>query len=426
MTRFDVLVLGAGPAGLALTSALVARGACVAIAAPELDDAPPRWPATYCAWADELDGIGYADVVDRRWARVTADFGAGADGRARLHDLDRAYVRVAKGALAARLWARADAAARLRGRVASASHHATHTEVVVSTPGGDSRVEATVVVDAAGHCPALMRVPEKPVPAWQTAVGRILELPSSPWPEDRAVLMDFDPAPLGHDDGPPTFLYVLPLGGGRVLVEETVLAARPGLGAVPLRDRLDRRLAHLGVHGVVREEEWVSIPMGGPLPRDPRVLGFGAAGGMIHPASGYLLPRVLAHADPVAEALLAGLTGECVVTPTPFEPGPVAAVAAGFEALWPADRRQRRALYRFGLEGLLAMPPATTRDFFHAFFQRPREDWAGYLSDTHDAPALRRVMWSLFAGVSPGMKWSLARAAFGREGLALAEAMLGV
>lgn len=404
----DVIVVGAGPAGLALAAATAERGLDVAIVAPGCGDAPPRWAPTYCAWADELAAVGHADVVAHRWEHATVNLGAG-----RTHTLDRAYVLVDKQRLAERLYTRVPT--RIDGTAASVTHGPAASEITLV----DGRaLSARVVVDAAGHRPVLLPARPSAPPALQTAVGRMLVGEGLPWPSDRALLMDFDPGPLGEDPSPPSFLYVLPLGPDRAFVEETVLAARPAVPAEVLRQRLDRRLAALGVVAETDgPEEWVHIPMGGDIRTDPRVLAYGSVSGMIHPATGYLLPRALGAASRTADALVAGLTA----------PGgsPAAAVAAANAALWSPDHRRRRALYRFGLEALLAMNPATTRGFFHAFFLRPRPEWAGYLSDTHDAPALRAVMWRLFAGASLGLKWNLARAGFGAEGVALAAAHLG-
>jgi lycopene beta-cyclase len=408
----DVLVLGAGPAGLAIAGALEARGLRVGVVAPDLGNgAPPAWRPTYCAWLDELQEVGHADVVDQVWPGAVVHLAAG-----RQHDLPRAYARVDKARLAARLHARASAVTWIRGAVTSATHTATSTTVSLAD---GATAEAALVIDAAGHRPALVRLAATPAAALQTAVGRVLTLARSPWPSDRAVLMDFDPAPLGTDEGPPTFLYVLPLADGRVFVEETCLAARPAVPAAVLAARLDRRLAALGISGATPGEggEWVSIPMGGPLPSDPRVLGFGAAAGMIHPASGYLLPRVLGAADRVA--------AEVAVTLGARGGTPTRAVASGWEALWPPDRKQRRALYRFGLEALVAMDPAATRAFFDHFFRLPTEAWSGYLSDRLTAPELRVVMLKLFGSAPLALKWRLARAGFGAEGWALARATFG-
>ncbi len=412
----DVLVLGAGPAGLAIAGALAARGLRVGVVAPDLvEGAPPAWRPTYCAWLDELQEVGHADVVDHVWPGAVVRLGAGLE-----HDLPRAYARVDKARLAARLHARASGVTWIPGAVTGATHTATATTVSLA---GGATVQTSLVVDAAGHRPALVPLAATPAPALQTAVGRVLTLARSPWPTDRAVLMDFDPTPFvtdpaGFDQGPPTFLYVLPLADGRVFVEETCLAARPAVPAAVLAARLDRRLAALGISGPpTGADEWVSIPMGGPLPSDPRVLGFGAAAGMIHPASGYLLPRVLGAADRVA--------AEVAVTLGARGGTPARAVASGWEALWPPDRRQRRALYRFGLEALVAMDPPATRAFFDHFFRLPTEAWSGYLSDRLTAPELRVVMLKLFGSAPLALKWRLARAGFGAEGWALARATFG-
>lgn len=432
----DVLVLGAGPAGLAIAGALTRRGLRVGVVAPDLAPdaagAPPSWRATYCAWLDELQDIGHADLVDQVWPGAVARCGLAADGTPRVHDLPRAYARVDKARLAARLHAGADGVAWIRGTVVIATH--TDTTTTLTLADGSTHA-AALVVDAAGHRPALLAAPATPAPALQTAVGRVLTLDRSPWPTDRAVLMDYDPVggygPPGSgppesgpaegtaaESGPPTFLYVLPLADGRVFVEETCLAARPAVPAALLAARLDQRLTRLGLPTTSAEpDEWVSIPMGGALPHDPRVLGFGAAAGMIHPASGYLLPRALGAADRVAT--------EVAVTLAARGGTPARAVASGWEALWPRDRRQRRALYRFGLEALLAMDPSSTRAFFDHFFRLPPASWSGYLSDTLPAAELRVVMLTLFGRVPLPLKWRLAQAGFGAEGWALARSTFG-
>jgi hypothetical protein len=45
----------------------------------------------------------------------------------------------------------------------------------------------------------------------------------------------------------PSFLYAMPLGGGRVFLEETCLVARPALPFRVLKRRLQRRMAAMGI-----------------------------------------------------------------------------------------------------------------------------------------------------------------------------------
>lgn len=403
----DVLVLGKGPAALAAAAATAGRGLRVGVLAPP---GPPRWTAQYGVWADELEAAGLPEVAAHRWEAVDAGFG---EGRTRV--LPRAYVRVDREALARVLAARCEAGGVrwLDGEAASAEHRAAGTTVRL---GGGGAVEARVVVDASGHRPALVRRGARPAQAFQTAFGAVVPGPVPGVDPGRATLMDWDDAGLPPSPVP-TFLYALPFPDGSVFVEETVLVGRPAVPLEALEARLRARLALRGVElpaGGERELCW--IPMGGPLPSPrQRVVGFGGAAGMVHPATGYLLARVLADA-PVLAAALADVLGR---------PGgaPAAASRAGWEALWPADRRRRHALFRFGMEALLRLDPRDTRDFFAAFFQLPDPDWQGYLGDRLPAAELAGVMGRFFARAPRRIRGRLTSAALGSGGLRLARSL---
>src|SRR5690606_15824498 len=100
-----------------------------------------------------------------------------------------------------------------------------------------------------------------------------------------------------------------PIGPRHVFLEETSLVRRPAMSLAALRDRLNARLAamDIGLTGVVATERCL-IPMGTSLPlRSQPTIAFGAAAGMIHPASGYSLGRALRLAPAVAEAIAGGL-----------------------------------------------------------------------------------------------------------------------
>lgn len=161
----------------------------------------------------------------------------------------------------------------------------------------DLRRRARVVVDARGVGPAGHRGGG----AAQTAYGVVVDAHAAGPALDgaQAVLMDWRP----FDGSPrwggrvPTFLYAIPVAGG-VLLEETALAADPPLADAELRQRLLRRLDHLGVAPAAlegRPVEHVRIPLRRIAPAVvPR---FGAAGAQLNPISGYSAFASLAAVD---------------------------------------------------------------------------------------------------------------------------------
>lgn len=401
----DVLVLGLGPAGLAACAALAQRGLRVASLAPA--DAL-HWPAEYGAWADALQSLGLEGAIGHRWPDTAVALG---DGEQRL--LGRAYARLDKAALAEALRARCERGGVhwLRGSAGGVIHDDA-CSAVRCRDGREHR--ARLVVDATGHRPALLRR-RYAGQGFQTAFGLTLDTDVCPWRADRAVLMDWGDEHLPPEErraGPPTFLYAMPLAAGRLFVEETVLVGRPAVPVTTLERRLRLRLARLGIpaqRAVATERVW--IPMGGPLPRPAeRTVGFGAAAGMVHPATGYLLTRTLAAAPALADAVRDGLDRST----------PAAAARAAWAALWPADRRRRHALFGFGMEGLLRLDAAATRDFFRSFWALPEPTWRGYLDDTLPARELTAAMGRLFLSATPRVRRSLLRLGAGPHGARLA------
>jgi lycopene cyclase-like protein len=408
MTMLDALVIGKGPAGLAAAAEFADRGLSVGVAGPP----GTRWPALYGAWADEVEGVDCPDVVQNRWTEVTVDAGGGARG------VGRAYVRLDNAALAGWLSGRCGrlGVRWIDGQVTEVAHGGASSTAAVE---GAAPVEARVVVDASGHRSPFVRRDAQPEPAYQTAVGWRLETETHPWAADRAVLMDWSDGhlPAGERGGVPTFLYAFPLGGGRVFVEETALAARPAAPHDRLRGRLEQRLRALGIDAAARVggEERVWIPMGGALPPAQRTIGFGAAAGMVHPTTGYSVVRSLKAAPALADAVAKGLGDGGSAE---------RAAKAAWGAVWPADRRRRHALYRFGLEVLLGLDARETREFFGAFFALPARDWAGYLADALPARDLAGVMARFFAAAPPALRKKLAAGAMSPAGRELAAAML--
>lgn len=356
----DVLVVGGGPAGRALAAACGARGLRTAL----LDPAPDRpWPATYGMWAAELPDDLPASVVAAR-----------AQGRAvalSTHALGWEYAVLDVAALRSHLDAGL-AGVRVRaGRVTGSPSPGT-----VSLAGGGT-ASARVVIDAGGRGQPLYTGRAR-VAAEQTAYGVTVDAATAaPWvAPGEALFMDWRP---DHGEpGHPSFLYAIPLGGGRVLLEETSLARRPGLPLAVLRRRLHARLAR---HGVTAPPdapvEKVSFPLDRPV---HRAAAFGAAAPLVHPASGFSLAAALRLAPAVADALASGRDPDAAVR----------------SIVWSPAARVVHRVRRIGLEALLRMPAEEVPGFFEVFFALPeRRRWA-YLTGRDDLGGTLATMAALF------------------------------
>lgn len=371
----DVAVVGLGPAGRALASRCAARGLSVLAVDPRPE---AMWTPTYGLWVDELGGL--PGTVVR--ARATEP-----ELRARgVHPLGRGYAVLDNAALQAAL--PLDGVEVRTGRLDDAEVSAL-------------RGEARVVVDARGARPEGLSA-DDPAPM-QTAYGIVVTerdaLPALQGAE--ALLMDWR-TDWSADDEPretPTFLYAIPVGEGRVLLEETCLAAAPALPVEELKVRLRRRLLARGVDpGAIErplDREIVRIPMRGrDRPPPEGVLAVGTAGRGGHRVTGYSVAHSLRRADEVARALAAG------EPPTEVDP---------------MDTAER--IREVGLRALLRLDPRGTLELFEAFGRLPRERQRDFLSRDAGPAGLAGAMWGMFASMPAGARVELARASLGPPAL---------
>lgn len=393
----DVLVVGGGPAGVALGAECAARGLRVRLVAPH----PPRpFPATYGAWLDEVPAPA-RPALAQVWSDVRVYTGAGAT------PLVRPYALFDNARLLEGLLMRAGGGlCWTRGRVTGAERMGEGW--VVRGAGGETW-RAAVVVDAGGHGGGLAAPVRPGGAALQTAYGLVARFERPPGPPGGMVWMDYRAGhlPSAEVRAAPTFLYTMHLGGDRYLVEETSLIARPGLSRSLLRERLRARLAAQGTPPQeVEHVEWVAFPMNAAAPRPGPWLAFGSAAGLVHPVSGFQVAGALADA-PVVAGAVADTLATC---------GPAAAARAGWEALWPPQRRAAREVALLGVDALLGLPGDALPDFFSAFFRLPAAQWHSFLAPRTEAGALARTMLRLFAHAPNRVRFPLARAALGQPG----------
>ena len=411
--RFDVAVIGDGPAGSALARACRRQGIDVALVG---DDAP--WTATYSTWTDDLVDDSGVELVDVDGVVAIASSEVWAHG-ARPHRLARTYATLDNDRLRSELRAGVEHR-RVRvervDRVASgtvgttAAGHVGHRLELVD----GSTIVARVVIDATGWPARFARHDSERAPAWQTALGVVLPEPP-PGDLGNPTFMDFRRV-LGPDGAPSsvgpsgvtTFCYSLAVRDGW-MVEETVLAARPAIEPIALLPRLAARLGRHPdtVLADAIRTEYVRIPLGGsrPGPGQP-IVAFGAAAGYVHPATGYSVAASIRAAPRVAAAIGRALKSSGgAVDPTPIA-----------EAVWTASMRRTRVLHDYGLEVLLDLDDDAVRAFFDAFFELSVVDWSAYLRVDAAPGEVSAVMTRLFWSSS----WKLRRRLAGRNPASLA------
>lgn len=349
----DVIICGLGPAGRALAHRCLALGLSVTAIDPHPDR---RWTATYAAWEDELpqwlspDSLGAVIPRPRAWGT-------------RVHRLDRRYVVLDSERLRQSL--------SVHGAEVIADRVVRKRSDSVTLASGATLTGARVI-DARG----LTRSPAR---AEQTAYGVVVE--SAPGLD--SIFMDWRRDNGAAADAPPSFLYAVPLPGRAVLLEETCLAGRPALGGAELRARLTHRLRARGIELTGTEPvERVRFPVQGGRPGRR---SFGAAGGFIHPATGYSVGAALAAADAVA----GGASGRS------------------------GAARAVHALRAAGLRALLSLPPAEIPIFFDAFFDLPPQLQRAYLSGRTDLAGTAAAMRTLFLDLPPGLRRRIAAATLG-------------
>ncbi|WP_084486848.1 lycopene cyclase family protein [Nocardia sienata] len=350
----DIAICGLGPAGRALAHRCLVRGMTVLAVDPN----PRRvWRATYAAWSDELPAWLDGSVVAATVARPRAH-------GLREHSISRAYSVLDTALLQQSL--------DLTGATVVSGRAVTLGRRTVALDSGRV-LRAGRVVDARG----LRRRPGR---AEQTAYGLKLTRDATSEP---ALFMDWRPDNGAEPDAAPSFLYAVPLGAEAVLYEETCLVGAPALTQDELARRLRHRLRARHIATVGDEPvERVRFPVAGGKPGAGR---FGAAGGYLHPATGYSVAAALSAAESVA----AGGSG------------------------WPAAARAAHRLRQAGLRALLALPPSDIPRFFDAFFDLDIELQRAYLSRRDDPIGTLTAMSGLFFGLPGSVRARLTAATLG-------------
>lgn len=374
----DVAVVGLGPAGRALAAHCLREGLSVLAVDPRPEAA---WRSTYGVWADEvpdLPEVAFRSLVHAPEIRANG-----------IHRLRRTYGVLDNRAIRALL--PLDGATLREARIDDVQLSALRDEARVVVDARGARPTGPIPVSGQSREPGLAPV--------QTAYGIVVPtsaaIPALEGAE--ALLMDWrtDRAESFPAPGPASFLYAIPLGDDRVLLEETCLAAAPAYPISDLKHRLRHRLLARGVDPAVidhpLERETVFIPMRGRDTAPPSgVLAIGTAGRGGHPVTGYSVAHSLSTAPRIAAALARGAGV-----------GPI-------DPKGPADR-----LREAGLRSLLGLDVTGTMALFDAFGALPVARQRAFMSRSASATEVARAMWGMYARMPAPARRTLVRATLG-------------
>lgn len=357
-----VLVAGGGPAGLAIAAATARVGFSTRLISPDLDE---PWPNSYGAFEHSAAPLGLGSAVRARFTTPLVYAKSGAT------KLEEPYLRFDSKRLKSLLTSRAE--------IEGVSFE--RGSVSLKDRGTDE-----IIIDATGPGARLSRNSAPGAPGYQSAYGLWIRVEKQPFGPEQMVLMDYrDP---GHGKFP-SFLYALAEGEDRLFVQETVLVHPRPIDMGELRETLLARLAQLGIRPAeILGEERCVIPMGAEIPvslERPGILPFGAAAGLVHPATGYQLTRALGLCDTIA----------CVLREN-AERGPTEAAEAAYSALWPYEERVAWELYRQGAGVISEFNRASMQSFVSSFFSLQSEHWLGFMEGKLTHLKILDAMWRVF------------------------------
>lgn len=296
-SSYDYVLVGAGLQNSLIGLALLAENPAQRIALIERS-----WAVggnhTWCFHAGDVPGSAMAFVeplVAHRWPGYDVAF-PGLERR-----VDASYSAVTSDQLRKVV---AERFATHHGSRIVLGHEAVAVEPDHVRLANGQVIEAPVVVDARG--PGAF-APTGAV-AYQKFLGLELEL-SEPCTRQLPLLMD---ARVPQTDGF-RFVYVLPLGERRVLVEDTYYSDTPDIDAVRLRHEVLSYALRQGmkIDSIVREESGV-LPLPSrpsPMPAAESPLAAGFQGGWFHPTTGYSFPLAVRLALHVAQSPIEELFG---------------------------------------------------------------------------------------------------------------------
>ena len=379
---FDIIVIGSGPAGLAIAVACAELRLKTLCVAPDVEQI---WPNHYACWIDEVKNLGI--IYKHQWSVVQV-----YTNESRLITINRSYGLIDNAQFKVSLVAKFKKAQGklLEDKVENVSSNKIGSRVLLQS---GRAIDARLVIDATGFGSKNIAYNGSPGKAAQRAYGLRLTVEKHNFDLNTAVLMDFRSIESNNkefDSQQPTFVYVMPLSHTQLFIEETSLVAVPPMPYEILSQRLAKRIKQLGISiKKVESVEHCHIIMDMPLPHlSQPIVAFGAAAAMVHPATGYSVARSLSLAPKMAAAIKFQL----------YQTDNDSASTANniWKTLWPLRQRLLRCFFLVSTKLLSQLSLKETQYFFYGFFSSPQLSQKKFLAAKPDIISLSTIGISLF------------------------------
>ncbi|KAE8649042.1 hypothetical protein Csa_015273 [Cucumis sativus] len=376
-SRFDVVVVGAGPIGLRVAEQLGGFGIKVCC----VDPSPlSPWSNNYGVWVDEFEDLGLEDCLHKTWPMASVYL---SDEKVKY--LDRPYAQVSRKKLKMKLMEEciSKGVKFHKAKVWEINHQ--QFESSVSCNDG-TEIKSNLVIDASGFTSKFTKSRPPPIRSKQNGSNG-LERHSF---EQRTI-------PKTRQQKIPN----IPLRNAlrfKPNLSRRDFPRRPAGDAVHSSEKEDGgQVAAFGDKG---EENYRRGEMcdsdGGCSAEDAAGSGGGRwGGGDGEPASGYAVVKGMGAAGRIARVAAEGVGGGGgrMIRGRALE-GRV------WEGVWPMEERNVREFYCFGMEILVRLDLDGIRGFFNAFFDLEPSYWEGLLSSRLSLLELGMLSLSLYQHAS--------------------------
>ncbi|KAH1209425.1 Lycopene epsilon cyclase, chloroplastic [Glycine max] len=372
----DLVVIGCGPAGLALAAESAKLGLKVGLIGPDLP-----FTNNYGVWEDEFKDLGLEGCIEHVW-KDTIVF---LDNKDPIF-IGRSYGRASRHLLHEEL---------LRRCVESGvSYLSSRVESIIEATNGHSHVvceydivvpsRLVTVASGAASGKLLQYEVGGPKVSVQTAYGVEVErLHEAKCSMSRS---KFSNISLCNAHVP--------------YKSETCLASKDAMPFDLLKKKLFSRLNTMGIRITkTYEEEWSYIPVGGSLPNtEQKNLAFG-----------YSVVRSLSEAPKYASVIATILKDGHAKDIITQERRKENLSMQAWNTLWPQERKRQRAFFLFGLALILQLDIEGIRTFFRTFFCLPDWMWQGFLGSSLSSTDLVLFAFYMFIIAPNNLRMGLVR-----------------